>query len=57
MANTIVEWVVEVERNGVKKSLRYDSYDEALDLYNFMKLESDNSNITIQKSEKKLLID
>ena len=57
MPNTIVEWVVEVERDGVKKSLRYDSYDEALDLYNFMKLESDNSNITIQKLEKKLLVE
>jgi pentatricopeptide repeat protein len=57
MASTIVEWVVEMVDNGSTKSIKFNSYDEALDVYNQMKLENVNSNITIQKSEKKLLVD
>lgn len=57
MASTIVEWVVEMVDNGSTKSVKFNSYDEALDVYNQMKLENVNSNITIQKSEKKLLVD
>jgi hypothetical protein len=57
MPETIVEWIVEeVKRNGTTNTIKFTSYDEALDLYNHMKTENTNSNITIQKSEKKFLV-
>jgi hypothetical protein len=54
--NNVVTWIVEeVEANGLKKTFTYPSYDEAMDVFNNLKLEHKDSFISIQKSEKKLL--
>lgn len=53
--SNIVTWIVEEVQNGERRTFSYDSYDEALDAYNDLKLEHKDSFVSIQKSEKKLL--
>jgi hypothetical protein len=56
MSNSVVTWIVEeVSADGQNRTFSYPSYDEALDVYNNLKLEHKDSFISIQKSEKKLL--
>lgn len=58
MSNTIVEWVVEeVKKDGNVKKSKFSSYDEALDIYENLKTQNPESFISIQKSEKKLLVE
>jgi hypothetical protein len=56
----IVQWIVEEVENDTGSVLykqSFQNYDEALDVYNALKLEHNESLISIQRSEKKLLLE
>lgn len=58
MSNNIVtQWVVEdVDAiTKVRRSHTFNNYDEALDVYNDLKMLNENNFVSIQKLEKKLL--
>lgn len=56
--NHIVSWIVEeVDNTGNRKTQTFNQYDEALDVYNHLKLEKKESFVSIQKTEKKLLVE
>lgn len=57
--NNVVSWIVEEKDNttGAVKTQSFNSYDEALDMYNYLKLLNENSFVSIQKNEKKLLVE
>lgn len=59
MTNNVVQWVVE-EVDSTTNSVRsqtFANYDEALDMYNHLKLLNENNFVSIQKAEKKLLVE
>jgi hypothetical protein len=59
MAN-VVRWIVEEKENDSGKvtySQEFSSYDEALDIYNSLKVKREDTFVSIQKSEKKLLLE
>lgn len=55
----VVTWIVEqVEHDtGNVKRQAFTSYDEALDVYNNLKRENAQNFVSIEKSEKKLLLE
>lgn len=55
----IVEWIVEEVSavDGGVKSQRFTNYEEALDIYNHLKSLNEKNFVSIQKSEKKLLVE
>lgn len=57
MSKNLVEWVVEEVRDGNVRTQAFQSYEEALDVYNAIKTENKESFVSIQKSEKKLLVE
>lgn len=55
----VVQWVVEEvdsATNNVKSQV-FNNYDEALDMYNHLKLLNEKNFVSIQKAEKKLLLE
>ena len=59
MSKSVEKWIVE-ETNpetGKKVSREYSSYDDALDMYNELKLNNENACISIEKSKKRLLLE
>ena len=60
MNSNVVKWIVEekeTESDKVTYLMEFDSYDEALDVYNALKTERNDTFVSIQKSEKKLLLE
>jgi len=60
MSHNVVKWIVEEKENETGKVtylMEFDSYDEALDAYNSLKTEKENTLVSIQKSNKKLLLE
>lgn len=57
MNNNVVEWIVEEVRDGNIRTQAFQSYEDALDVYNHLKLENKESFVSIQRSEKKLLVE
>lgn len=58
MSNSnVVEWIVEEVRDGNIRTQSFQSYEEALDIYNHLKSEHKESFVSIQRSEKKLLVE
>jgi L-rhamnose isomerase len=57
MSKTVVAWIVEeANQEGEKTFMQsFDSYDEALAVYNSLKEENEERFVSIQRSEKKLL--
>ena len=58
--SNIVKWIVEEKENDTGKVTffqEYSSYDDALDIYSALKTERADTFVSIQKSEKKLLIE
>lgn len=56
--SNVVTWIVEeVHPDGVRNTHTFNSYDEALDMYNHSKQMYKESFVSIQKSEKKLLVE
>ena len=58
MSNNVVEWIVEEvdSKTGARTVRPFPSYSEALEVYNDLK-EKNNNFLSIQKSEKKLLLE
>lgn len=59
MTNTnVVQWIVEqVHPDGARNVQSFNTYDEALDMYNHTKELYKESFVSIQKTEKKLLVE
>lgn len=57
MSNNIVEWIVEEVRDGNVRTQSFQTYEDALDVYNHLKVENKESFVSIQRSEKKLLVE
>lgn len=60
MTNTnVVQWVVEEidSATKIRRTQYFSNYDEALDIYNNLKSLNENNFVSIQKSEKKLLVE
>lgn len=59
MTNTnVVQWIVEqVHPDGARNTQSFNTYDEALDMYNHTKELYKESFVSIQKTEKKLLVE
>ena len=59
MSKNVTKWIVEeVGKDGKVVFLgNYDTYEEARDAYNYLKEQHNDNTLTIQKSEKKLLIE
>lgn len=57
MSNNLVSWIVEEvdSQTGNRRVQSFSHYDEALDVYNHLKVEHKENFVSIQKSEKKLL--
>lgn len=55
--NNIVSWIVEEinSQTGDRRVQSFNQYDDALDVYNHLKLENKENFVSIQRSEKKLL--
>ena len=55
----IVTWIVEEVDNTSKKvrTQSFNSYDEALEIYNHLKMVNENNFVSIQKTERKLLLE
>jgi hypothetical protein len=55
----VVSWVVEEVSNesGDVRSQTFANYDEALDMYNHLKILNEKNFVSIQKAEKKLLVE
>ena len=55
----VVSWIVE-EVDSTTNNVRsqtFTSYEEALDMYNHLKLLNESNFVSIQKAEKKLLVE
>ncbi len=59
MSKNVVQWIVEEVDNltGIRRVKEFASYDEALDVYNDLKLRNEHNFISLEKAEKKLLIE
>jgi L-rhamnose isomerase len=59
MSKAVVVWIVEEEDKEGKRTFlqTYDSYDEALSAYNSLKEDHEDRQLSIQRSEKKLLLE
>ena len=59
MTKNVGKWIVEEvdALTGIKTTKEYDSYDDALDVYNDLKLKNEHNLISIEKSKKKLLME
>lgn len=56
--SNLVQWIVEeVKPEGAIRTVSFQSYDEALDVYNSLKVESPDSFVSIEKKERKLLVE
>lgn len=57
--NNVVQWVVE-EVDSTTNNVRsqtFSNYDEAMDMYNHLKMLNEANFVSIQKAEKKLLVE
>jgi hypothetical protein len=59
MSKNVAKWIVEEvdALTGIKTTKEYDSYDDALDVYNDLKLKNEHNLISMEKSKKKLLLE
>lgn len=60
MSNNVVKWLVEEKdqkTNAVVYSQEFSSYDEAFDVYNSLKTEHVDTLVSIEKTERKLLVE
>lgn len=60
MSSNVVKWIVEEKENDTGKVtylMEFDSYDEAIDAYSALKAERNDTFVSVQKSEKKLLLE
>lgn len=58
--SNVVKWLVEEKENetgNVTYSQEFNSFDEAVEVYNDLKNKRDDTLLTIEKSEKKLLLE
>jgi len=57
--SNIVTWIVEEVDSNTKKvrTQSFNNYDEALEIYNHLKQMNENNFVSIQKSERKLLLE
>lgn len=58
--SNVVKWLVEEKENetgNVTYSQEFNSFDEAVEVYNDLKSKRDDTLLTIEKSEKKLLLE
>jgi hypothetical protein len=55
----VVSWIVEEVNNdsGNVRSQTFTNYDEALEMFNHLKLLNEKNFVSIQKAEKKLLVE
>jgi hypothetical protein len=55
----VVSWIVEEVNNdsGDVRSQTFANYDEALEMFNHLKLLNEKNFVSIQKAEKKLLVE
>jgi hypothetical protein len=59
MSKNIVKWIVEEvdSLTGIRNTKEFNSYDEALDVYNDLKIRNEHNSISLEKANKKLLIE
>lgn len=58
--SNVVKWLVEEKENGsnnVIYSQEFNSYDEAVEVYNDLKEKREDTMISIERSDKKLLLE
>lgn len=58
--SNLVKWLVEEKENETGKviySQEFNSFDEAVGVYNDLKKKRDDTLLVIEKSEKKLLLE
>jgi len=57
--SNVVKWIVEEKSaDGEVTYLReFDTYDDALNIYNSLKLENQDSFVSIEKSVKRFLVE
>lgn len=57
--SNIVTWIVEEIDNETKKvrTQCFNNYDEAIEIYNHLKTLNENNFVSIQKTERKLLLE
>jgi hypothetical protein len=60
MSRTITKWLVEEVDSVTEEkvfSLEFDNYTEALETFNHLKEATDNNSVSIQKTDKRLLVE
>ena len=59
MSKNVGKWIVEEVDvlTGITTTKEYDSYDDALDVYNDLKLKNEHNLISMEKSKKRLLME
>ena len=59
MSKNVEKWIVEEvdALTGIKTTKEYDSYDDALDVYNHLKLRNEHNMVSMEKSKKRLLME
>lgn len=58
--SNVVKWLVEEKENGsdtVIYSQEFNSFDEAVEVYNDLKEKREDTTISIERSDKKLLLE
>jgi hypothetical protein len=58
MSNNVVEWIVEeINVRGERREFPFSTYEEAIEVYNDLKVKNEQNFLSIQKSAKKLLLE
>lgn len=57
--SNVVRWLVEEKdaTGNVTYSQEFNSYDEAVGVYNDLKLKREDTTVSVEKTEKKLLLE